>query len=152
MKYLLTMILALALPVVLATGISCISAGPAAANPAAVEAVNAVRAQKKRRALTYSPTLEAAAMAHAQDMVNNGFFAHRGSNGSKPSQRVKAQGYCMRFVAENIAQGQRSLASVMNGWVNSPGHYKNIVNRKAREFGLARGPKNTWVMVLAKPC
>ena len=127
-------------------------AGPVAANPAATQQINALRAANGQKALSYSPRLAAAARSHANDMAKNGFFGHRGSNGSKASQRVKAQGYCWKFVAENIAQGQKNLSAVMQAWTASAPHRKNMLSRKAREFGVVRGPGNNWVMVLARPC
>ena len=125
---------------------------PAGANPAVLKEVNALRAAKSKSALSYSNKLEAAALGHATDMARKGFFGHKGSNGSKTSQRVKAQGYCWRYVAENIAQGQDSLKEVMRAWAQSPAHYKNMMNRKARQIGMVKGPGENWVMVLARPC
>lgn len=128
------------------------AAQSAQADVAATNQINALRAENGKKPLRYSTQLEAAALAHASDMAQNGFFAHRGSSGSKPSQRVTAQGYCWKFVAENIAQGQRTLMDVMQAWAASPPHMKNMLNRKAREFGVVKGPGGNWVMVLARPC
>jgi uncharacterized protein YkwD len=41
-----------------------------------------------------------------------------------------------------------SQTTAIEGWVNSPGHYRNLVNGKVREFGLAQ-VGDVWVMVLA---
>lgn len=125
---------------------------PVLADPAATRAVNDLRANAGKAPLAYSAILERAAQAHADDMARRGFFAHEGSNGSAMSDRVSAQGYKWCFVAENIAKGQRDLRQVMQSWTTSKGHYKNMVNRSAQEFGLARAKGNIWVMVLAAPC
>ena len=125
---------------------------PAAADPAATQAINDLRAGVRKSSLGYSPILERAAQAHADDMAKRGFFAHEGSSGSQVSDRVSAQGYKWCFVAENIAKGQQDLAQVMQGWTKSKGQYKNMVHKSAHEFGLARAKGNIWVMVLAKPC
>jgi uncharacterized protein YkwD len=67
-------------------------------------------------------------------------------------QRVRALGYRYCIVAENISKGQRTQGAVMQGWANSSGHYRNMVNRKVSEFGLAN-VGDVWVMVLAsKSC
>ncbi|WP_299406459.1 CAP domain-containing protein [uncultured Roseobacter sp.] len=126
-------------------------AGGVSANEAAVQALNDYRAGQGRAALGYSPALEAAVRAHAQDMARVGFFDHTGSDGSTVSERVTRQGYGWCFVAENIAQGQRSLAEVMQGWANSRGHRRNMLSRQATEFALVEGPARIWVMVLAAP-
>ena len=125
---------------------------PVAADPAAIRAVNDLRASAGKAALAYSPVLERAAQSHANDMARRGFFAHQGSNGSAVSDRVGAQGYKWCLVAENIAKGQRDLRQVMQSWTTSKGHYKNMVHGSVREFGLAHAQGNIWVMVLAAPC
>jgi uncharacterized protein YkwD len=143
----MTRFLALALAAALA-----LPAPPVLANPDATTVLNTLRQAHSRPKVRYSKTLEAAAQAHAEDMARRGFFAHQGSNGSSVSDRIAAQGYKWCFAAENIAKGQKNLREVMQGWANSRGHYRNMTHRKVREFGLARGPKDYWVMVLAAPC
>lgn len=125
---------------------------PAFADPAATRALNDLRAKHGKSAVTYSPALERAAQVHADDMARRGFFSHKGSNGSAVSNRISAQGYKWCFAAENIAKGQRDLNQVMRSWTASKGHFKNMVHRSVRGFGLARGQGNIWVMVLASPC
>jgi len=110
-----------------------------------------VRAQDGRGALTVSAPLTRAAAAHADDLAGSGRFSHEGSNGSSVGQRVRQQGYKFCFVAENIAKGQGSLQEVLEGWMASPGHRRNILAEQAVEFGLVQGPGNLWVMVLGRP-
>lgn len=124
----------------------------ATANPAATSIINDYRSDKNRSALSYSTTLETVAQKHADEMASKGYFSHSGANGSSVGDRVKAQRYQWCFVAENIAKGQKDLGQVMAGWKSSKGHYKNMMHKKAAEFGLARGADNIWVMVLAAPC
>jgi uncharacterized protein YkwD len=125
---------------------------PVFADPAATQIINEIRKDKRRKAIRYSPQLEKVAAGHANEMAQKGYFSHTGANGSSVGDRTTAKGYKWCFVAENIAQGQRSLPEVMTAWKDSKGHYKNMIHKKAGEFGLARGPNNTWVMVLAAPC
>ena len=113
--------------------------------------LNAARSRDGASPVSVSPRLTRAAAAHAADMAGNGFFAHRGSDGRSVGDRVRRQGYGFCFVAENIARGQTTLSQVMQSWQSSNGHRRNMLNRKATEFALVRGPENTWVMVLARP-
>ena len=39
-------------------------------------------------------------------------------------------------VAENIAEGQQSVAEVMNSWLNSPGHRANLLNPNYTSIGV----------------
>lgn len=125
---------------------------PAFSDPAATLIINEIRKEKRRKAIRYSPQLEAVAAAHANDMASQGYFSHTGANGSSIGDRTTAQGYKWCFVAENIARGQQSLEEVMAGWKASKGHYKNMTHKKAGGFRLACGPDNYWVMVLAASC
>jgi len=109
--------------------------------------------RKSRKSLRAHPDLIAAAAAHAQDLSRSNRFSHTGSNGSSIGQRVKAQGYRFYLAAENIAKGQGSLNEVLIGWMNSKGHRKNMLHKKARDFGLVSTNDGYWVMVLgAQKC
>lgn len=134
-------------------GSLCWVAAPVlAAEPAALAEVNRFRRWRGRRALDWSPVLAGVAQAHAEDMARAGFFSHTGSDGSQVSDRVARAGYSWCAVAENIAQGHRSLEAVIEGWKRSRGHRRNMLSGKMTEIGVARGPANTWVMVLARRC
>lgn len=113
--------------------------------------LNVARAQNGLPALSPSPQLTAAAQAHVQDMVGKGFFSHIGSDNSRPSQRVRAQGYSFCYVAENIAQGQKTPAEVMTTWMASSGHRANNLSNEVTQYGTARGAGDLWVLVFARP-
>lgn len=108
------------------------SAAPPAASVAA--AVTAATNAERRRAgcpeVRPDRRLTAAAQAHASDMAEHGYFAHRGRDGSDFADRIRAQGH-PRPGAENLAQGQRSAAEVVAAWMDSPGHRRNILDRKS---------------------
>lgn len=119
--------------------------------PAALPQMNTLRAQNGRAPLELDRKLTSAAAAHARDMAKKGFFSHTGSNGSSLGDRARKARYGFCFIAENIAKGQGRLDKVLNGWMNSPGHRKNMLSQQATEFGLVRGAGNHWVMVLGRP-
>jgi uncharacterized protein YkwD len=58
-------------------------------------------------------------------------------------------------VAENIAAGQRTAPEVVDGWMNSPGHRKNILSRDVSQIGIgfATGGEygTMWVQVFGTP-
>ena len=89
------------------------------------------------QALSWNCDLEAAALAHTQDMITNNFFDHTGSDGLNVGDRVTTAGYQWRTVGENIAAGYPTEESVMQGWLDSPGHCANIMNPAFLEFGSA---------------
>ncbi|WP_235857818.1 CAP domain-containing protein [Marimonas lutisalis] len=116
-----------------------------------VQMTNAYRAQAGLPPLAVSPVLEAVAEGHGRDMVRKGFFAHRGSDGSTVARRAQRRGYRFCVIAENIAQGQKSPRAVMQSWIGSAGHRRNLLNRKVSEIGVIRTGGDTWVMVLGNP-
>lgn len=108
--------------------------------------------------LSWNDRLLQAATGHSEDMMANNFFSHTGSNGSTLAQRIDATGYSWSSVGENIAAGQTSINSVVDGWIASPGHCANIMNPAFQHVAVAcvRGAAgNTystyWTMDLGRP-
>ncbi|MEM6828927.1 MAG: CAP domain-containing protein [Bacteroidota bacterium] len=102
-------------------------------------------------ALEWSDELALSALAHSDDMQRNNYFSHEGRNGSSFGQRAKDAGYEGSPVGENIAQGYRSEADVMQGWMDSPGHCNNIMSSRATQIGIARSATGSyWTMVLGR--
>ena len=95
--------------------------------------------------------LMAAAFWHAEDMSRNNFISHTGSNGLTVDQRVRMNGFCFRYVNENIAKGYRQLNDAFNAWYSSPGHRNNLLAPQASLFGFAE-VNRAWVLVLAAAC
>ena len=78
-----------------------------------------------------------AARLHSVDMATNDFVGHDGSNGSSFSQRIVAAGYPTPR-SENVAAGFTTAASVVQGWMDSPGHRANILDSSARHIGIGQ--------------
>jgi uncharacterized protein YkwD len=72
-------------------------------------------------------------------MACNDFFSHTGSDGSTLSSRLLAAGYNFSWAAENIAASSSasfSAQSVVNMWMNSPGHRQNMLSENAVHIGV----------------
>lgn len=92
------------------------------------------------------PTLEAnqtcAAMAQEQsdDMAARGYFDHnRPAAADRPAEtyRQRAQRWGLRQgFGENIAMTGAGPARVLEMWMNSPGHRRNILNPRFRYLGV----------------
>jgi uncharacterized protein YkwD len=100
-----------------------------------VELVNQVR-QGSCKPLQVDSRLTTAAQGHATDMAQRKYFSHDTPEGVKFDQRIKAAGY-ERPAAENIAQGQRTPEQVMQSWMQSDGHRRNIMNCSYTTIGVA---------------
>lgn len=89
-------------------------------------------------ALSWNLLLEKAALRHSQDMYTNKFFSHTGQDGTGAGVRIDAAGYQWRTYGENIAMGYQLENDVVDGWLKSPGHCKNIMNASFKEMGVAK--------------
>ena len=92
--------------------------------------------------VSWSENLAMAAYLHSEDMVLNNFFSHTGSDGSSAGERISRQGYPWRTYGENIAVGYPTVSSVIQGWLGSEGHCRNLMNPAFTEIGAgyAIGP------------
>jgi len=108
---------------------------PARVHAAMLEQVNAARRKAGAPALRANPLLDKAAQKHAEDMLARGYFAHESPDGGTVRERAKEAGYDWREIGENIAEGQLTVGDVMNGWMKSPGHQRNILNPGFSELG-----------------
>lgn len=108
-------------------------------------------------ALAWSCRLEAAAQSHSQDMAKNNYFSHTGPEGVGIQQRVTSHGYEWQAVGENIAAGHASASAVVNGWLESPGHCRNIMSDAFTEMGMAEAHNSEskystyWTKTLGNP-
>ena len=88
--------------------------------------------------ITWSGQLETAAYDHSEDMYTNKYFDHMAPDGSNGGVRIEQAGYNWITYGENIAVGYKSEKEVLDGWFQSPGHCKNIMNKSFKEMGVAR--------------
>ncbi len=110
--------------------------------------------------LSWNPQLAEAALVHSRDMAALRYFSHQGKDGRSVTDRATLAGYRFRTIGENIAAGQDSAAEAIAGWLDSPGHCANIMNRHFTEMGVAFAlSKNAdgdmgrvyWTQVLGAP-
>jgi len=98
-------------------------------------------------AVTWNDVLEKVATDHSNDMAKNGSLSHT-SQGLDPGERIKKAGYNWKTYGENVAFGHSDERSVVEGWLKSPGHCENIMNKSHKEMGVARSGMY-WTQVLA---
>lgn len=146
---------------ILTTGDGCLST--AALEATIIQLINEARTQVQQCGdtefaatvpLTWDERLEGAALTHSQDMANNLFFGHQGTDSSFVGDRVTALNYDWRSVGENLAAGQSTIEQVMQDWMDSPPHCANIMNANFRNVGVSCGDNGSltfsryWTMVL----
>lgn len=109
----------------------------ASANSPLILAHNVRRSKAGLPPLFENPKLDAAAQGHARDMADRRKMSHRGGDGSSAFDRIDRQSYRFRLAGENVAFGFDDVESVMDGWMKSPGHRRNILGRFT-EIGVGR--------------
>jgi len=102
-----------------------------------VKLVNAERAKGGLSALTSDALLTKVATDKAKDMYDKNYFDHQSPTYGSPFDMMRAYGVQYSYAGENIAKGQRSPEEVMNAWMNSDGHRKNIMNPNFNKIGVA---------------
>ncbi len=89
--------------------------------------------------------LDEAAGDHARRMATEDFFSHDSPDGSDPGDRISRAGYRWRSYGENIAAGYDDAAAVVQGWLESAGHCRNLMGA-FDDIGLghATDPSSTY--------
>ena len=125
-----------------------------------VEVTDATRARaeaaafclvNKRRARRGIQALERTARSTrpprgTRPMVQNHYFSHESKRGSAPAGRASAAGYRAKAKSAQVGRhrlGKRNAltpAAIVQAWINSSGHRRNMLRRSFREAGLAISP------------
>jgi uncharacterized protein YkwD len=113
--------------------------------PETATSLNGFRASHGLSQLRTDGTLTALAGEHAADMArrdsldHDGFMAQRGPRGAR---------------AENVAYGCKDSPCVIQQWVNSSGHRKNMLIPSLTRYGLASATspsgKKYWTLLVGE--
>lgn len=100
-----------------------------------LEKVNEERAKIEAPALVIDPKLNETAKSKADDMVSRGYYDHDAPYGKKWEDFIIGSVKPGSFIGENLDRCALSIDEDMVSWKKSPGHYKNIMDTKWRNFG-----------------
>ena len=107
---------------------------------AVVEAMNRERVSHGLPPLRINDTLCAAAFDRLDDMFAKHYFSHVSPDGLQPWAWADKRGYDYRQMGENLAVGYATADAIVDGWMHSPGHRKNVLNSAFEEVGVAVAP------------
>jgi uncharacterized protein YkwD len=121
--------------------------------------VNAERAAAGALPLLADPRLDQAAQRHAEDMLARSYYNHISPDGTSPASRTRQSGYKGHIVGENIARGPFAVEEVMNNWMGSAEHRRNLLLPAFTHLGVglvvghnaAMGDTVIWVQDFAAP-
>lgn len=120
---------------------------------AIIRLTNEARSHKGLDDLTENQLLNSVAEARAKDMLDRQYFDHVSPIGEQASDIAQRIGYKYKIIAENIASGLfLNNQKMVDGWMQSPGHRKNMLSPTVREIGVSviKGRMNgeeTWLGV-----
>jgi uncharacterized protein YkwD len=86
-------------------------------------------------------------------MLEKQYFDHVSPTGEKASDIAQKVGYRYKRIGENIASASfLNNQKVINGWMQSPGHRKNLLSGQFEEIGVAIAKgwmegEETWIAV-----
>jgi uncharacterized protein YkwD len=123
--------------------------------------INDERAKAGLPALVINPQLNAAAKAHATDMVCKNYLSHIGLDGSTPEDRVEKAGFTASLVVEDLfalhpAYGGNPQAA-FDWWMSDSASKADLLNANTTVFGIAYTSMEQsllggyFVVVSAKP-
>ncbi|MFH8488899.1 CAP domain-containing protein [Streptomyces longisporoflavus] len=116
-----------------------------AAEAAVLTLVNEERAKAGCSPVRADAALASLAGNFSADMAERDFFDHTDPDGATPWDRAEKAGVS-DLGGENIARGQANARSVMDAWMNSPGHRANILNCDYKTLGVGAhfAPGGPW--------
>jgi hypothetical protein len=121
---------------------------------AVVQQTNQERAKQGLPAVQTNDQLNQAALAKAQSMFSEQYWAHISPDGTEPWKFFKDANYKYSLAGENLARDFGDTTSMMSAWMNSPTHRKNILESRYEEIGVAvvdgtlQGTQTTLVVQL----
>jgi uncharacterized protein YkwD len=115
-----------------------------AARSATLCLLNVQRRHHHEHRLRFNHRLALAGLRHAQDMVQNQYFAHDAPSGQTFVDRILDTHYLTQAVSwvvgENLAWGSETMSTprqIVRAWMASPEHRSNILTAGFREIGIA---------------
>lgn len=98
---------------------------------------NQQRIERHLPALSPNIKLTAAAQKKAGALIAEQIFSHDLPDGRKFSSWVRDEDYAYTIVGENLALGFNTGAGIVNAWMASDTHRKNILMPAYQEIGVA---------------
>ena len=121
------------------------------ASVAARDDVARARAASGLERMEPSSRLERAAIEQARLMAASGQMKHTAMRGRDFETRIRGHGIGAP-AAENLAHGRFDIGGVIDIWMNSPPHRRNMLDPRFKTYGLgyAAGSdgRNYWAMIL----
>ncbi|MDQ0231890.1 CAP domain-containing protein [Metabacillus malikii] len=101
-----------------------------------IDLTNAERRRNGLPDLKADVQLSGVAQKKSEDMRQNHYFSHTSPTYGSPFDMMRDFGVTYKTAGENIAQGQQTASKVVQSWMNSEGHRKNIMSKDFTHIGV----------------
>lgn len=98
---------------------------------------NAKRIENGLAPLRLNDKLSQAAAGKASDMFTKNYWAHYAPDGTTPWAFIDEAGYGYKYAGENLARDFAVSSQVVDAWMNSATHRKNILDSRFVDIGFA---------------
>ncbi|WP_225228568.1 CAP domain-containing protein [Bacillus sp. PS06] len=101
-----------------------------------IDLTNAERRKNGLSNLQADTQLSGVAREKSNDMQKNNYFSHTSPTYGSPFDMMRDFNVTYKTAGENIAQGQQTPEQVVQAWMNSEGHRKNILSKDFTHIGV----------------
>ncbi|OPJ56429.1 SafA/ExsA family spore coat assembly protein [Alkalithermobacter paradoxus] len=120
-----------------------------------IRLVNIERSKHNLPPLSHNWELSRVARYKSQDMIDKNYFSHTSPTYGSPFDMIKSFGIKFSAAGENIAYGQRSAQAVVNAWMGSEGHRRNILSSNFTQIGVGYAVNKSgvpyWTQMFIRP-
>ncbi|MFD3448017.1 CAP domain-containing protein [Microbacteriaceae bacterium 4G12] len=101
-----------------------------------LDLTNLIRQRHGLSKLTWEEPAAQVAYSHSKDMKDENYFAHESPKFGTLSDRLTKDNVPFRLAGENIASNYTDAIAAVQGWLNSEGHRKNLLNKQFTSLGV----------------
>ncbi|WP_018931785.1 CAP domain-containing protein [Gracilibacillus lacisalsi] len=116
-----------------------------------VELTNQARSENGADSLKFDHELANVAQTKSEDMAERDYFSHTSPQYGSPFDMLQEFGVDYTKASENIAAGQESAEEVVQAWLDSEGHRKNLLDPEVTHIGVGFATDgNYWTQLFIK--
>lgn len=101
-----------------------------------ISLTNRERSRRGLSTLKVSKSLSGVARQKSEDMQEKNYFSHTSPTYGSPFNMMREFNVSFESAGENIARGQQSPKQVVDAWMNSKKHRKNIMDESFTHIGV----------------
>jgi uncharacterized YkwD family protein len=116
-----------------------------------IDLTNKARQDNGAGPLQLDTELASVAQKKSEDMAQNNYFSHTSPTYGSPFDMLRTFNVDYTKASENIAAGQQSADEVVQSWLNSEGHRKNMLDPAVTHIGVGyESDGDYWTQMFIK--